>query len=62
MSVPVLVREEAMRGTGFFPPGREQTYHVTEDDFSSPAPRKWVSPHTRCLTATRSRSPRRTCR
>ena len=32
MSVPVLVREEAMRGTGFFPAGREQTYHVTEDD------------------------------
>jgi seryl-tRNA synthetase len=32
MSVPVLVREEAMRGTGFFPAGREQTYHVTEDN------------------------------
>jgi seryl-tRNA synthetase len=32
MSVPVLVREEAMRGTGFFPAGREQTYHVTADD------------------------------
>lgn len=32
MSVPVLVREEAMRGTGFFPAGREQTYHITEDD------------------------------
>jgi seryl-tRNA synthetase len=28
MSVPVLVREIAMRGTGFFPAGREQTYHV----------------------------------
>ena len=32
MSVPVLVREEAMRGTGFFPAGREQTYHVAEDE------------------------------
>jgi len=32
MSVPVLVREEAMRGTGFFPAGREQTYHVSEDN------------------------------
>ena len=32
MSVPVLVREEAMRGTGFFPAGREQTYHVTADE------------------------------
>jgi seryl-tRNA synthetase len=32
MSVPVLVRDEAMRGTGFFPSGREQTYHITEDD------------------------------
>jgi seryl-tRNA synthetase len=32
MSVPVLVREEAMRGTGFFPAGREQTYHVAEED------------------------------
>jgi len=32
VSVPVLVREEAMLGTGFFPAGREQTYHVTEDN------------------------------
>lgn len=31
-SIPVLVRESAMLGTGFFPNGREQTYHVTEDD------------------------------
>ena len=30
MSVPVLVREIAMRGTGFFPTGREQTYRVGE--------------------------------
>ena len=32
VSVPVLVREEAMLGTGFFPAGREQAYHVTEDN------------------------------
>lgn len=30
MSVPVLVREEAMVGTGFFPGGREQAYHINE--------------------------------
>ena len=28
MSVPVLVREPAMIGTGFFPAGRDQTYQV----------------------------------
>ena len=32
MTVPVLVREVAMQGTGFFPAAREQAYHVTEDD------------------------------
>ena len=30
MSVPVLVREECMVGTGFFPAGREQAYMVDE--------------------------------
>ncbi len=30
MSVPVLVREECMVGTGFFPAGREQAYHIEE--------------------------------
>lgn len=30
MVVPVLVREQAMRGTGFFPGGREQAYRVGE--------------------------------
>lgn len=30
MSVPVLVREEVMTGTGFFPAGREQAYEVPE--------------------------------
>jgi seryl-tRNA synthetase len=30
MSVPVIVREEAMVGTGFFPAGREQAYLVEE--------------------------------
>ena len=35
MSVPVLVREEAMVGTGFFPGGREQAYHVPESQRQS---------------------------
>jgi seryl-tRNA synthetase len=30
MSVPVIVREECMVGTGFFPAGREQAYHCDE--------------------------------
>lgn len=30
MSVPVVVREECMIGTGFFPAGREQTYQIEE--------------------------------
>lgn len=30
MSVPVIVREECMIGTGFFPAGREQTYRLDE--------------------------------
>ena len=30
VSVPVLVREEAMVGTGFFPGGRDQAYHIEE--------------------------------
>ena len=30
MSVPVLVREECMVGTGFFPSGRDQTYLIEE--------------------------------
>jgi len=32
MSVPVVVREAAMRGTGYFPLGREQAYAMTEED------------------------------
>jgi seryl-tRNA synthetase len=32
MVVPVLVREAAMRGTGFFPAGREQAYRVGETE------------------------------
>ena len=32
MAVPVMVRESAMRGTGFFPAGREQAYRVGETD------------------------------
>ena len=30
MSVPVIIREECMIGTGFFPTGREQAYHIEE--------------------------------
>jgi seryl-tRNA synthetase len=32
MSVPVLVKESCMIGTGFFPAGREQAYHVPESE------------------------------
>ncbi len=32
MTVPVLVREASMRGTGFFPAGREQAYRVGETE------------------------------
>ncbi len=28
MSVPVILREECMIGTGFFPTGRDQAYHI----------------------------------
>ncbi len=30
VSVPVVVREECMVGTGFFPTGRDQAYHIEE--------------------------------
>ncbi len=36
VSVPVLVREEAMVGTGFFPAGREQAYHIAESQRQNP--------------------------
>lgn len=32
LTPPVLVREPAMRGTGFFPLGREQTYSLDHED------------------------------
>ena len=32
MTVPVLVKEHAMMGTGYFPGGEEQTYKMAEDD------------------------------
>jgi seryl-tRNA synthetase len=32
LEVPVLAREEALVGTGFFPHGRDQTYRLEEDD------------------------------
>jgi seryl-tRNA synthetase len=36
MTIPVLVREEAMTGTGFFPAGREQAYRVDESSRDKP--------------------------
>ena len=30
MSVPVVVKEDCMEGTGFFPGGRDQAYHIEE--------------------------------
>lgn len=36
ISVPVLVREDAMVGTGFFPAGREQAYHIPESQRQNP--------------------------
>ncbi len=30
MGVPVIVKEECMQGTGFFPFGRDQAYHIDE--------------------------------
>ncbi|MBC7773607.1 MAG: serine--tRNA ligase [Pyrinomonadaceae bacterium] len=36
MSVPVVVREECMVGTGFFPAGREQAYLVDETHRNNP--------------------------
>ncbi len=30
MSVPVIVKEECMEGTGFFPGGQDQAYHIEE--------------------------------
>ena len=30
LTIPVLVREECMVGTGFFPEGRDQAYHIAE--------------------------------
>ncbi|MGE3109756.1 MAG: serine--tRNA ligase [Phycisphaerales bacterium] len=36
MSVPVIVREECMVGTGFFPAGREQAYLIDETHRNNP--------------------------
>ena len=34
MSVPLLMRDEAMRGTGYYPGSEEQTYRMERDDLS----------------------------
>ncbi|MBS0190491.1 MAG: serine--tRNA ligase [Phycisphaerales bacterium] len=54
ISVPVLVREEAMIGTGFFPAGREQAYHIAETQRRNPdaADDKGVGSHDLYLTGT----------
>ena len=49
MSVPCVVREECMVGTGFFPAGREQAYHIVEP--GSPALRAGSQPGTPALRA-----------
>lgn len=54
ISVPVLVREEAMIGTGFFPAGREQAYHIAETQRRNPdaADEKGTGSHDLYLTGT----------
>jgi seryl-tRNA synthetase len=32
MTVPVLVKEDAMTGTGYFPTGRDQAYYIEKDE------------------------------
>ncbi len=34
MSIPVLVKEEAMVGTGYFPVGRDQAYYIEKDQLA----------------------------
>jgi seryl-tRNA synthetase len=34
LSVPLLARDEVMRGTGYFPGSEEQTYQIEKDDLS----------------------------
>jgi seryl-tRNA synthetase len=34
MSIPVLVREDCMTGTGYFPTGREQAYYIEKDELA----------------------------
>ncbi|MHA6481972.1 serine--tRNA ligase [Paenibacillus sp. strain BS8-2] len=32
LDIPLMVREEAMKGTGFFPQGEDQTYRIAEEE------------------------------
>ena len=62
VSVPSLVREEALTGTGQFPAHREETYAITADDlYLAGRPRSpWsASTATRSWTSSGSRSVRR---
>ncbi len=53
LSVPVLVREECMVGTGFFPAGREQAYEINESRRGNPdAEEHGGSGHDLYLTGT----------
>ena len=52
MSVPVLVREECMVGTGFFPAGREQAYQIEESKRGSGSGSTGGSGHDLFLTGT----------
>lgn len=55
VTVPVLVREEAMVGTGFFPAGREQAYHI--DETARQAPDEEGAPSARSASAPAARVP-----
>jgi len=56
MSVPVLVREECMVGTGFFPAGREQAYHVPEGSPGGTALQSGASPAATGLETSATKS------
>ncbi|MBN1392597.1 MAG: serine--tRNA ligase [Sedimentisphaerales bacterium] len=38
MSVPILMKDEAMTGTGFFPGSEDQTYRMEADQWRKPSP------------------------
>jgi len=50
MTVPVLVREEVMQGTGYFPAGREQAYLCERDGLSLALDAAAAEPRVACST------------